>query len=250
MQVNNNPMYGINPRFCSMALSYSVGRRSDPIQDLDMHQFDIVTAPVYPGWSDEDKAAAIEHEKKLAKELTGDERAGDPESYEGKAAIVHDMGVVTGIPDMAGSCKWHTKWLYLDLTAEHYEKALTAGLGREVTAEQLNQASLRLRNLERAWECMLGRRRANDTIPEKEFGKPISRGSNAGRYGIDRPGLEKMKDDYYTLRGWDLETGVPTLDTLLATGLEDVADDLVKARVIGCQCSGESARTALASACA
>jgi aldehyde:ferredoxin oxidoreductase len=226
MQVNNNPMYGINPRMNSMALSYSIGRRSDCIQDLDMHQFDTLTAPIYPGWSEEDRQAAVEHEHHLAKELTGKEDAGDPESYEGKAQIVHDMGITTGIPDMAGSCKWHTKWLFLDLTPEHYAKALTAGLGRTVTADDLRRASLRLRNVERALECTMGRRRENDTIPEKEFGKPVSRGLWKGKLGIDPQKFEGMKDEYYTLRGWDLETGVPTAATLHEYGLDDIAHDL------------------------
>ena len=67
-----------------------------------------------------------------------------------------------------------------------------------------------MRNVERAFECRLGRRRANDTIPRKEFGKPISRGTAKGKYGVTEAQLEQLKDEYYTLRGWDLETGVPT----------------------------------------
>jgi aldehyde:ferredoxin oxidoreductase len=228
MQVNNNPMYGINPRLTSMSLSYSVGRRSDCIQDLDMHQFDMVTAPVYPGWSQEDRDGAVEHEKELAYELTGKENAGDPDSTEGKADIVHDMGIHTGISDMAGSCKWHTKWLFLYLMPEHYADALTAGLGRTVTPQDVEQASLRVRNVERAIEVKMGRRRENDTIPEKEFSKPVSRGSMKGKYGVSREQLEQMKDEYYTLRGWDLKTGVPLHQTLVDCGLDDIADDLAE----------------------
>jgi aldehyde:ferredoxin oxidoreductase len=32
-----------------------------------------------------------------------------------------------------------------------------------------------------------------------------------------------MKDDYYKLRGWDIETGIPTREKLVELGLEDVA---------------------------
>jgi len=228
MQVNNNPMYGINPRLTSMSLSYAIGRRSDCIQDLDMHQFDSVTAPVYPGWSEEDRAHAVEHERELAYELTGKERAGDPDTTEGKADIVHDMGIQTGIADMAGSCKWHTKWLFLYLMPEHYADALSAGLGRTVTPEDVEQASLRVRNVERAIEVKMGRRRENDTIPEKEFSKPVSRGHMKGKHGLSREDLERMKDEYYTLRGWDLRTGVPRHQTLVDCGLKDIADDLAE----------------------
>jgi aldehyde:ferredoxin oxidoreductase len=37
-----------------------------------------------------------------------------------------------------------------------------------------------------------------------------------------------MKNDYYTFRGWDIETGFPTRAGLHALQLDDVADDLDK----------------------
>jgi len=231
MQVNNNPMYGINPRFNSMALSYAVGRRSDCIQDLDMYQFDIVSAPVYPNWSKEERGKAIENGYKEAEKLTGLKDAGDPYSYNGKAEAVSEMGIITGIVDMVGTCKWHTKWLYLDITPEHIAKALSAGLGRDITEGDLVKASLRLRNLERAYEAREGRTRENDAIPEKEFNNPISRGIWKGMT-LARDKFERMKDEYYTLRGWDLKTGIPTKETLKKSMLGDVAEDLRKRRIL------------------
>ena len=35
-----------------------------------------------------------------------------------------------------------------------------------------------------------------------------------------------MLDDYYTLRGWDRKTGLPTRQKLEELGLVDVANDL------------------------
>ena len=32
-----------------------------------------------------------------------------------------------------------------------------------------------------------------------------------------------MKTDYYTIRGWDIETGIPLKETLLDYGLNDIA---------------------------
>ena len=40
--------------------------------------------------------------------------------------------------------------------------------------------------------------------------------------------FEDMKSKYYTLRGWDVATGIPTRETLEKDGLEDVARDLEK----------------------
>lgn len=242
LQVNDNPMYGINPRVNGMALSYAVGRRSDCIHDLEGYQFGIVAAAAYAGKTDEERRAQMEAEAAAAVEFTGNPRAGDPESVEGKAAAVHENGVITGIADMAGSCKWHTKWLGFDLTPEHYAAALSAGLGRRVTADDLCTASLRLRNVERALECKMGRRRENDTIPRKEFGRPVSRGPWKGRLGVDEAGLERMKDEYYGLRGWDLETGVPLEETLLSYGLGDIAADLAREGILPARSPGSGRR--------
>jgi aldehyde:ferredoxin oxidoreductase len=225
MQVNNNPMYGINPRFNGMALAYAVGRRSDLIQDYDAYQAEVLVAPVYPNWSDEDKKKATEHAYHTAEKLTGKKDAADPNSYNGKAEIVSEIGIVTGITDLVGTCKWHTEWLYLDLVPDHFARAMAAGLGREISGQDLVDASLRLRNMERAYEAMHGRTREQDTVPEKEFDNPVSRGPWKGLI-LEREKFEWMKDQYYELRGWDLKTGIPTKKTLEDSGLQDVAQDL------------------------
>jgi aldehyde:ferredoxin oxidoreductase len=38
--------------------------------------------------------------------------------------------------------------------------------------------------------------------------------------------FEEMKDKYYAIREWDIETGIPTRNTFERLGLDDVADDL------------------------
>ena len=43
---------------------------------------------------------------------------------------------------------------------------------------------------------------------------------------IDRDKFEDMKSEYYGLRGWDVETGLPTRAKLAELQLDDVADDL------------------------
>jgi aldehyde:ferredoxin oxidoreductase len=40
--------------------------------------------------------------------------------------------------------------------------------------------------------------------------------------------FEKMKDEYYALRAWDIATGIPTRETLEQMGLGYVAHDLEK----------------------
>lgn len=241
-QVNNNPMYGIVPRFHGQALAYVVGRRSDLISDLDMSEFGIVAAPVYPIWNEEEKEEFARHEEQEALRIGGTPEAGDPEGYRGKAAMVHDMGMTIGMPDIVGTCKWHTKFLYMYVHAPEYARALSAGLGCTVQPESLIEASLRVRSLERALECKMGRRRENDTIPEKEFDKKVSHGYWKGKLGTSREGLERMKSEYYLIRGWDLETGIPQRETLLEYGLDDVATDLGSLGILPERTNDEHAR--------
>jgi aldehyde:ferredoxin oxidoreductase len=72
--------------------------------------------------------------------------------------------------------------------------------------------------------------RQDDTIPEREFNKEAG-GKFKGIY-IDREEFERAKDEYYTLRGWDVETGAPTRETLTALGLNDISKDLEKRKIM------------------
>jgi aldehyde:ferredoxin oxidoreductase len=207
-----------------------------------MSEFGIVSAPIYPIWNDEEKKEFTEHETAEALRLSGTPEAADPEGYKGKAAMVHDMGMTIGLPDTVGTCKWHTKFLYMYVDAPMYARALSVGPGRTVEPEELIETSLRVRTLERALECKLGRRRENDTIPEKEFDKKVAHGYWKGKLGTSREGLERMKSEYYLIRGWDLETGIPHKETLLEYGLDDVAADMESLGILPQRTAAEHAR--------
>ena len=49
---------------------------------------------------------------------------------------------------------------------------------------------------------------------------------------IDRKLFEEIKDDYYAVRGWDIQTGTPTRQKLEELGLKDIANDLEKHSVL------------------
>ena len=44
------------------------------------------------------------------------------------------------------------------------------------------------------------------------------------RYTVDT--VERLLNEYYELRGWDLATGIPTKEKLIELGLDDVAAEL------------------------
>ena len=65
----------------------------------------------------------------------------------------------------------------------------------------------------------------DDNIGEKFFKEPITDGIHKGDI-LDRKKFEQMKDKFYTLRGYDLKTGVPTRKRLEELKLKFVADEL------------------------
>ena len=232
MQVKNNPMCGINPRYKANALSYAIGRRGDLIQDLDtVTENKIITEGLDPRLSEEERHEAMEDSYKNAFELTGTRDAADPEKYEGKGILVAKLGDDITIADLVCSCKWHTVWLVDAIGPEIQAKALSAGLGRDVSVDELVQAAHRVRTLERAYDAREGKTRAHDTLPEKEFGRAVSRGWLKGAT-LERNKFEQMKDEYYAIRGWDVKTGIPTEETLKKYDLGDVAQDLKKRGIL------------------
>jgi aldehyde:ferredoxin oxidoreductase len=224
-QVNNNPMWALDAKFPGAALSYSVGRRSDLLADIAIEEQHIICASGDPNLSDEERQRAIDKYAAIAEEIGGP-GAGDLQGYAGKAAIVSDIGAIIASCDLLGTCKMHTKFTGMTLSYPHFAAALSAGLGHAMTDKDLVDATFRSRNVERAFECKMGRRREHDTIPEMQFDMPISRGTLKGKVSVSREGLERMKSDYYALRGWDDETGIPCRETLLEYGLDDIATDL------------------------
>ena len=53
--------------------------------------------------------------------------------------------------------------------------------------------------------------------------EPLKGGGSKGQL-ISKEDLKKMLDEYYTERGWDPQTGVPTRAKLEELGLGKVAD--------------------------
>jgi aldehyde:ferredoxin oxidoreductase len=55
--------------------------------------------------------------------------------------------------------------------------------------------------------------------------EPLKAGASQGQF-VSKEDLKKMLDEYYTERGWDLQTGTPTRKKLTELGLGYVADAL------------------------
>ena len=119
---------------------------------------------------------------------------------------------------------------------------LKAVTGNAWTVGRLDRLGERLANLQRAVMILDGRSgRDGDILPDFCFDTPLEntfmnpdllvpgpQGRPVFRKGVtfDRNDFEKLKSEYYRLRGWDAETGLPIEDKLKVLGLADVAADL------------------------
>jgi aldehyde:ferredoxin oxidoreductase len=162
--------------------------------------------------------------------MTGTEKAADIMEYEGKPKALIYAETMISILDLLGVCKWMGLVNFNIFTPENLAELLSAGLGKNVTPGELIDAAERIRNVERAFEIREGLTRKDDTVPEREFNKDI--GGRLKGVFLDRDKFEKAKDEYYTLRGWDVKKGAPTTQTLMALGLDDVSEDLKKRKLI------------------
>jgi len=83
----------------------------------------------------------------------------------------------------------------------------------------------RVNNLAKAFNVREGFTRADDTLPERLMTEPLKSGASKGQM-ISKADLDQMLDEYYTLRGWDVKTGMPSREKLTDLGLAYVADTL------------------------
>jgi aldehyde:ferredoxin oxidoreductase len=117
------------------------------------------------------------------------------------------------------------------LLAELY----SAATGKEMAPSQIVKAGERIYNLWRAVNAREGFSRKDDKFPEKWFQEPIKHGDKQavlrdyfGVGPVSQDDVERMLDAFYDEKGWEVSTGIPTLQKLRELGLDYVAKDLEK----------------------
>jgi len=76
----------------------------------------------------------------------------------------------------------------------------------------------RIYNLEKLFNYREGFTRADDVIPDRFFEEPLTVGDKKGSV-LTRDQFNTMIDDFYTQRGWDLETSKPGVEKLKSLNL-------------------------------
>lgn len=157
-------------------------------------------------------------------ELIGEPEPVDPFSIEGKGELCKRVQDDMALYESIGFCQfpWSGGLLPHDMVA----KMLYAATGIEEfkNVEYLKLVGERVYNLERAFNVREGFGRKDDTLPERFLYETCQRAPCKGQIFE----LDKLLDDYYTARGWDLKTGIPTRKKLEELGLQSVAEELEK----------------------
>lgn len=154
-----------------------------------------------------------------------------------KAKYVYDYENIYALCDMTGVCKFASEMtLFTEgYHMEDFARLLSLATGVNFTEDDLIKAEQRQILLERAYNARRGIRRIDD-YPIVFYWK-LKYNEPHPRYGkrklpVTIKEWDSILDEYYKLRGCDLETGIPTRVKLEQLGLKDVANDLAKRGII------------------
>jgi aldehyde:ferredoxin oxidoreductase len=145
-------------------------------------------------------------------------------AIEGKGKLTkwnQDVRAVTC--DCATMCAFILDTALPATSTQNTAALMEAVTGLTFTPEEVQKVGERLNNLAKAFNIREGFTRADDTFPERLMTEPLKDGASKGQL-ISKEDLKTMLDEYYTDRGWNPETGVPTRAKLTDLGLGYVAD--------------------------
>lgn len=144
---------------------------------------------------------------------------GDRFSYDKKGVLVKWHEDVRTISDSLEICKFLTRTTLL--SPKYLTKLLELVTGIRMTTDELLRVGERIINVERMFCVREGITRQDDTLPERYLKEPLPNGPAKG----ETVELEKMLDEYYTERGWNVKSGIPTVEKLKNLGLDIVPYD-------------------------
>jgi len=146
----------------------------------------------------------------VAPEIVGIPEKIDPLTTEGKAQWVKTFQDFASMINSTVNCQFTS----FALGAKDYAELLSAVTGWDLSENEILKIGERIYNLERVVLNRLGFDGKDDTLPSRLLKEPMPEGPTKGHI-VD---LEKMKGEYYTLRGW--ANGVPTPEKLKELNIE------------------------------
>lgn len=138
-----------------------------------------------------------------------------------EARVVVDLENALTMFDCMGACKF----MGILLLAEDFVELINAATGWNYTVTDFRRCGERNFNLMRLFCVREGITRESDTLPKRLMEEPLPDGPAAGEV-ISQETLERLKDAYYDLRGWDRTTGIPTPEKMQELGLDGLIKDV------------------------
>ncbi len=146
----------------------------------------------------------------VASEVLGIPVKTDPLETDGKAELVKAFQDATAVFDSSGLCLF-TSFAW---TVEDIQPQIDAACEGDWTLEKLMTVGERIWTMERQFNLAAGFTAADDDLPKRLKTEPAKSGPAKGLTS----GIDKMKPEYYQVRGWDAD-GVPTTETRARLGL-------------------------------
>jgi aldehyde:ferredoxin oxidoreductase len=190
----------------------------------------------------------------MARRFWGSEEAADFSTYEGKAMAVKKIQDRQYAHECLILCNFAWPLMLVENSEDHVgdpsveSKVLSAVTGKDVDEEGLYEIGERVFNLQRAIHAREGHNgRESDILPDAFYSQPLQAdhfnpgclvpgkgGEPLSRQGqvVDRDEFEKMKDEYYGLRGWDVTDGLQKESRLEELGLGNIAEDLANRKLV------------------
>ena len=244
--------------FLTNALFYATETRNPIIQ---LHEFSF-TVLKWMLWHTTDggmSSLSTDDLRKIARRAWGDEKAVDFTTCEGKTKAAFMIQNRQHAKESMVACDRFYPLLDTDQRDDHVgdptlvPQLFGAVTGKEMSEDDYYRMGERSFNLQRA---ILGREgragRKDDTIGEFNFTEPIE--TEEGMVGLfnpdlefpgagdeiitrkgktmDRNDFECMKDEYYSLRGWDVSTGLQKKEHMKKLGLSFVCDEMDKLGIL------------------
>jgi aldehyde:ferredoxin oxidoreductase len=249
--------YHYDPRmFLVHGLLYAMAPRQ-PLNEIHEIGFPMYSWLAMYYWKLEGAFFTSDLFRRIAKRFWGSELAVDFSTYDGKALAAKMIQDREFAKESMVLCDF--AWpIFTTASGDHMgdpsveSKILSAVIGRTIDEQELYRIGERVFNLQRAVLARDGHgRRETDTIPESFFTIPLDEdyavlynnpaclapgkdGEVTSRKGavVDRAEFERMKGEYYQLRGWDVTTGLQTRAKMEDLGLEDIAEGLERRGLI------------------
>jgi aldehyde:ferredoxin oxidoreductase len=149
-----------------------------------------------------------------------------PETWEGKAMMCRWFEDLFSILNATGICIFVSGKSAFGPT--YLSRLYSACTGRDTAPEEIMKLGEKVFTLLKAFNMRQGLNRKDDTWPDRFFAEPLPEGPTRGSV-LSKDQIERLLDEYYDLRGWDVRSGLPAREKLAALGLDEIAGELAKA---------------------